>query len=122
MATVAPFEQQLRLVCAACGHLVVLSARPGQRPLYFGEAVTAVRAAGLTLWYSTECCGGHQLWALDEVHLAYSLAFVTSRNRSADFPSAPGNRQLADKFPAWMVSAKHRDEVLRAINRLQAKH
>lgn len=122
MATVAPAEQQLRLVCTACSHSVVLSARTGQRPLNFDEAVSAVRAAGLTLWYSTECCGGHHLWALDEVHLAYSLAFVTSRNRSADFPSVPGNRQLADKFPAWMVSAKHRDEVLRGINRLRDKH
>ncbi len=99
----------------------MLAAWPAERPFSFDAALAAVRAAELTLWYSTECCGGHELWALDEDHLAYALGFVTSRNRTADFPSSPGNRQLADKFPAWMVSAKHRDEVARALNRLQEK-
>jgi hypothetical protein len=35
------------------------------------------------------------------------------------FPSDPGNRQLSDRLPAWMVEAKHRGEVLRALDRLR---
>jgi hypothetical protein len=45
---------------------------------------------------------------------------VQSKNRDRDFPSVPGNRQLADKLPDWMTSRKHRDEVLRAIGHLRA--
>ena len=90
---------------------------PGRR-LRFRDALAVVRENDLALWFVTACLG-EQLWALDEAHLEYSLAFVESRNRTADFPSLPGNRQLADKFPAWMVSAKHRDQVARELRRMR---
>jgi len=74
---------------------------------------------GAGLWLETECCGGRRLWALNERHLSYLGAFVGSTDRSREFPSPPGNRQLADKLPKWMIEAKHRDEVLRALDRLR---
>ncbi|MCA0296328.1 MAG: hypothetical protein LCH96_13680 [Actinobacteria bacterium] len=117
-ATVAPFGSEVRLTSPACGRTDVLGTWPEHWPLSFAAARRVVQEAGLELWFVAECCGGHQLWALDEDHVAYELAFVASRNRSADFPSVSGNRQLADKFPAWMVTAKHRDEVARALTRL----
>jgi hypothetical protein len=72
------------------------------------------------LWLETECCGGHRLWALNERHLDYLTAFVASTDRTREFPSPPGNRQIADKLPVWLVEAKHRGEVLRALDRLRA--
>ena len=72
------------------------------------------------LWLETECCGGKRLWALNETHLDYIERFVKSEDRDREFPSLPGRRQLSDKFPAWLVSRKHRDEVTRAINRLRS--
>lgn len=117
-ATVAPFASEVRLTCPSCGRLDVLGGWHEQWPLTFSVALRIVTEAGLELWFSAECCGGHQLWALDEDHLAYELAFVASKNRSRDFPSVSGNRQLADKFPAWMVTARHRDEVVRTLTRL----
>jgi hypothetical protein len=75
---------------------------------------------GAALWLETECCGRNRLWALNERHLDYLERFVLSSNREAEFPSVGGNRQLADWFPAWLVSRKHRDEVAKAIRRLRA--
>lgn len=117
-ATVTPINTEVRLVCPACGRSDPLLPWPKDRPFYFEAAVRIVQQAGLELWHSAECCGGHHLWALDEEHARYALAFMASRNRNADFPSPPGDRQLADKFPAWMVIAKHRLEVTRVLARM----
>ena len=75
---------------------------------------------GARLWLETNCRGGHRLWALNARHLEYLAAFVRSKDRTREFPSLSGSRQLADKLPVWMVEAKHRDEVLRALDGLRA--
>jgi hypothetical protein len=57
---------------------------------------------------------------MNERHLEYMERFVESKDRDHEFPSVPGYRQLADKFPAWLTSAKHRAEIVRTIQRLRA--
>ena len=52
---------------------------------------------------------------MNERHLDYIERFVQSTDRDREFPSLPGRRQLADKFPARLTSRKHRDEITRAI-------
>ena len=74
---------------------------------------------GAALWLEAECCGGNQLWALNEVHLDYLEPYVAETQREREFPSPSGNRQLAYKLPRWMKLAKNRDEVLRTIDRLR---
>jgi hypothetical protein len=92
-----------------------------QRPVPSLEAYNEARAPfGAPLWLETECCGGKRLWALNERHLDYIERFVRSSNRDRDFPSVAGRRQLADKFPAWLTSRKHREEVIKAIQRLRS--
>ena len=76
-------------------------------------------AFGLRLWFAADCCGGHVLWALNEPHLDYLKRFVESTSRDRDFPSPSGNRQLAYKLPKWMQVAKHRDEILHTLERLE---
>jgi len=120
-ATIQARSGPVRLTCAACGYT---KEWPHQYRLTRSSAL-AVYNSGNTilearLWLETHCCGGHRLWALNERHLNYLRAFVRSTDRCREFPSPPGDRQLADKFPAWMVEAKHRDEVLRALDRLHA--
>lgn len=110
-------DAEVRLTCGVCGGVQRLSAWPPGEPLPFRAAHAAVVSHRLDLWYEAPCCG-ETLWALDEVHLDYLARFVASRHRSAEFPSPPGCRQLADKFPAWLVAAKYRDEVLRVLARL----
>lgn len=79
---------------------------------------------GLELWLRSECCGGHLLWALNEEHLDWIEAYVSAqlRERSPNSPSAPSasHSQLARKLPAWLKSAKHRDEIIRNIQRMRA--
>lgn len=119
-ASVAPFNQEVRCICLNCGYVRTLAAWPEGARLHFRDALGVVRNRDLTLWFTTSC-GPHELWALDEAHIKYSLAFVESRNRSRDFPSVPGHRQLADKFPAWMSSTKHREHVAQALRRMLAE-
>ena len=110
----------LRLTCAGCG-LVRDTGHSGTgtwstlRVYASGNWMFGVER----LWLETDCCGGKRLWALNEEHLAYLEAFVRERQRTRAFPSSPGDRQLGDYLPAWMKSRKHRDEVLKAIDRLK---
>jgi hypothetical protein len=73
---------------------------------------------------TVQCAGNHlpaiMLWALNAPHLDDLRAFVISTDRTGEFPSPSGKRQLADRLPAWIVEAKHRGEVLRALDRLAA--
>jgi len=114
----------VRLTCPSCGFVKETQPRSAaSRPL-IPHSLLAVYNDGNSmfgerLWLETTCCGGHRLWALNERHLEYVERFVRSKDRTREFPSLPGNRQLADKLPAWMVSAKHRDEVLSSIARLR---
>ena len=120
-ATVAAWENHLRLVCCGCSHTAYIA----ERPLYwtFATALAALRplfesGGGLVLWFTTTC-RGRTLWALDRAHLGYMYRFVASTNRTKDFPSNPGARQLSDKFPSWVVSAKNRESVLDAVARMR---
>lgn len=114
----------LRLTCGHCGY----AATPPQSRRHFEPRPDASLEAynegrlpfDARLWLETVCCGGNRIWALNERHLDYIELFVQSKDRDGEFPSLPGRRQLADKLPAWLTSAKHRAEVVRAIQRLRA--
>jgi hypothetical protein len=124
-ATVYRHEEGVRLACPACGHS---RTAPWSRRHYDpGPTLPAPENydAGYLpfdapLWLETECCGGNRLWAMNESHLDYLGAYVSETQREREFPSPPGNRQLAYKLPKWMKLAKNRDEILRSIDRLRA--
>lgn len=85
--------------CTACGHSAVLSARPERRPLYFGEAVTAVALPGLLSGTQPNAAAATSCGPWTR---CTSLAFVTSRNRTADFPSVPGTDSWpTNSRPGW---------------------
>lgn len=111
----------VRLTCPTCA-FVQATQLPG--PVSSGSWLERYNEGeamfGESLWLETTCCGERRLWALNSRHLDYIEWFVLSTERDADFPSAAGNRQLSDKFPAWMVSSKHRSEVARALQRLRS--
>jgi hypothetical protein len=73
----------------------------------------------LPLWLTAECCGGELLWALNYAHLDYLAQFVASKQRGRDFPSPPGARGLTYMLPKWMQLARHREELLKTIERLR---
>jgi hypothetical protein len=72
---------------------------------------------GAELWLQSECCGGRLLWARNVEHLDYLRAYVAGELRE-DVPAAASKR-LSSKLPTWMKQAKHRDEVLRHLDRLR---
>ncbi|MEV8630727.1 hypothetical protein AB0395_03640 [Streptosporangium sp. NPDC051023] len=81
----------------------------------------------LPLWLSSSCCGGRTLWAYGRRHLDLLEDYVAARHRERPFPSgdpgtpaSAGARSLVETLPAWIKSAKHRDEILRAVARMRA--
>lgn len=101
-----------RLRCPACG----LSRDEFQGARYFGGPTDPYFC--LPLWLQSECRGGHTLWAYNQQHLAVLESYIgaTLRERRA----SPGSMSMLARLPAWMKSAKHRDELLRHIHRLRA--
>ena len=121
-ATVDAASGLVRLTCSACGY--VQEARYGP---YSGVNLRdlggyARYPIGARLWLETQCCG-RRLWALNRRHLDYLESFVASTQRRRDFPRTPNGEPvtLAERLPEWMITAKHRDEVLKGLGRLRAR-
>jgi hypothetical protein len=124
-ATIDRRSGVLRITCLSCGFINEERGSRSEETRLSRQWALHVYNSGDTLfnaplWLETNCCGGHRLWALNAHHLEYLAAFVRSKDRTREFPSLLGSRQLADKLPVWMVEAKHRNEVLRALDRLRA--
>jgi hypothetical protein len=115
-ARIGPVAHGLRLTCPYCGHAAT---EPHERSLSFADYNSGRMPFDAPLWLSVECCGGHHLWAVNAGHLDYLRAYIGATQRNRAFPSPSGNRQLAYKLPAWMKEAKHRDDVLRTLDRLR---
>lgn len=107
-----------RLVCRRCGHMQeragrvrVGAERLGRDPVF-----------GLPLWLATPCCG-EVLWAFNARHLealeAYALAQLRERRRDSDHGWS--NAAFTSRLPAWIKSAKHREEVAKGLARLRAR-
>jgi hypothetical protein len=61
---------------------------------------------------------GHLLWAANWEHLGLIERYVSSKTRSRGEFTQFGNA-LGEQFPEWLVSAKNRDAVLKAIIRMR---
>ncbi|HEX6359607.1 TFIIB-type zinc ribbon-containing protein [Actinophytocola sp.] len=101
-----------RLACPSCGYSA--ASKPGTS-MWGGPVDPFFR---VPLWLRAECCGGRTLWAFNEAHLDLLEGYVAARLRERC--AFPGSMSMLARLPAWLKSAKHRDEVLRAIRRLRA--
>ncbi|MFF5225938.1 hypothetical protein [Dactylosporangium sp. NPDC000521] len=101
-----------RLACAACGYVV--EAQAGASSVWGGPVDPYFREP---LWLRAECCGGHVLWAFNRRHLDLLDGYVGARLRERG--DGPGGMTLVARLPAWMKAAKHRAEILRAVDRLR---
>jgi DNA-directed RNA polymerase subunit RPC12/RpoP len=119
VVTAQPVEGELvmdwprRFVCAACASSASWSTKDG--PSCWGGPVDPFFR--LPLWLKAECCKGRTLWAFHDGHLALLEDYVSARLRERG-PAQPGLTLVA-RLPAWLKSAKNRDEVLRVITRLR---
>ena len=123
-----PAQARTTWRCPACGRrrAVVLHLSPGSRParrcpcgtpmimtgrmslLRTSDGVDALY--GLPFYLSAPCTG-RTLWVANSEHAEYLLGFVGARLR-------PSGRELGHRLPAWILSRKHRDAVLRVLGRL----
>ncbi|MEV6241137.1 TFIIB-type zinc ribbon-containing protein [Lentzea sp. NPDC051838] len=98
-----------RLVCPACAHTHAY-----QRTWCWDDQRFVP-----DLWLQTPCAG-HTLWALNPEHLDLLESYVSATLREDPLPTVVRRMTTLSKLPAWLKSAKNRDEVLRAIRRLRA--
>jgi hypothetical protein len=102
-------------VCSACSHVRKWPSEGTTVSSSWGTAIDPYFR--LQLWLRAECCGGRTLWAFNEQHLQILEGYVSARLRERG--EYRGMTMLA-KLPAWLKSAKHREEILRTIRRLRA--
>ncbi|WP_460406455.1 TFIIB-type zinc ribbon-containing protein [Actinophytocola sediminis] len=100
-----------RLRCLACG--LFKDRFPSERVL--GEPVDPYFR--LPLWLQVDC-RGKLLWAYNAEHLDLLESYVAARLRERR--ASPGTMNMLARLPAWLKSAKNRDEILRAIRRLRS--
>jgi hypothetical protein len=100
-----------RLRCLACG--LSKDGFPSER--VFGVPVDPYFR--LPVWLQADCCG-KVLWAYNAEHLSLLESYVAARLRERR--ASPGSMTMVARLPAWLKSAKHRDEILRAIRRLRS--
>lgn len=108
-----------RLSCLGCGHTDEWTA-----PLHGNYRVVPEPSGpddpyfGLPLWLRAGCCGDHVLWAYNARHLDLLESYLAARLRERG--TYLGSMSLVERLPAWLTSAKHRDDALRTIRRLRA--
>lgn len=118
-----PGDRHERLVvcprCSGCARLIDVTGPPNDQRRLSCTACGAVveRPAGFRWWLRTRCCG-QVLRASSAEHLALLQAFIGSPLRERLRENWP-DRELLARLPRWMILARHRDEVLRAIERLK---
>lgn len=105
--------RQLGATCAVCGHVSMVD-------LHVHRSVPHDRAIdphlGLPLLLLTQArCG--TVWVYNRRHLDELKAYVGAKLRRR---RDAGHWSMFSRLPAWMKSARHRDAVLKSLDRIQA--
>lgn len=110
-----PDDDQRRLVCGGCGHAKGWQA--SRQTTWWGVAADPYFRQ--PLWLTTSV-HGHRLWAYNLEHLNLLTEFVGAglRERGAH---GGCDMSVIEKLPAWLKSARNRDDVLAALGRLRAR-
>ncbi|GHB31956.1 hypothetical protein GCM10010377_22760 [Streptomyces viridiviolaceus] len=108
-----------RLVCRACGHARTWR---GRSVMFSGSSLAVARDPyfRLPLWLQTDTRHG-RLWAYDLPQLTLLRQFAAASLRERRPWHEHGRKMTyVARLPAWVKSAKNRDEVLRAVDRMRA--
>ncbi|MBM2615810.1 hypothetical protein JIG36_09605 [Actinoplanes sp. LDG1-06] len=104
-----------RLVCSHCGHAANWA--PRHRSSWWGAAVDPFFQQ--PLWASATV-RGHRLWVYNREHLTVLTEFVAADLRERG-PYGGCWMSMIETLPAWMKSARNRDDVLATLARLEAR-
>ena len=102
-----------RLTCSSCG----LARETPDTTSSWGEPVDPWFL--LPLWLTSEL-RGHTVWAFNDRHLDALRSWVAADLRERT-PRPGAAMSMLEKLPAWMSSAKNRDDVLAVIDRLSER-
>jgi hypothetical protein len=108
-----------RLVCTACG---LAKSSDGRSVAFWRSSHGPAEDPffGVPLWLQTATRHG-RLWAYGPGHLEEIRRFVAAGLREhAPWYETGRKMTLVARLPAWIKSARNRDEVLRAAGRLRA--
>jgi hypothetical protein len=102
-----------RLSCPSCGlakeTMGDTSTWGGPVDPWFGEP----------LWLRAEF-RGQPLWAYNARHLAELRAYVAAAHRERT-PAQGAAMSMLEKLPSWMTSAKHRDDLVAALEKMATR-
>ncbi|MFC5749607.1 hypothetical protein [Actinomadura rugatobispora] len=110
-----------RFGCPGCGLARTAEGRGGAYARSTAEPA-ADPFFRLPLWLQTRTRHGW-LWAYNAEHLDLIAGLVRARLRERERDAADGGRRnstLVSRLPLWIKKAEHRDEVLRAVDRIRA--
>ncbi|MGW1527919.1 hypothetical protein [Streptomyces sp. NPDC002159] len=108
-----------RLICRGCGLSRVWSGRRVALPAGASQPATDPYF-GLPLWLQVETRHGW-LWAYNLEHLDLIRRFVQASLRErAPWYDTGQKMTLVARLPVWIKRAKNRDDILRAVSRIQA--
>jgi len=125
-------ERSPCFVCHHCRYTLPQDARTPRKPMFkmrgrstvseirtkpVSYPVTAPTYHGCELYLQTRTRHG-VLWAYNEEHLAQLKALVSAKVRE-DTPHMTGGSSWANRLPNWITSAKNRDEITRALTRIE---
>ena len=111
----APASREVRVRCPQCGHdspltLAILPAHD--------HALGCEPATGMRLARSEPVAQGRTVWAYNAAHQAELVRFVAARLREGTMVA---NGSLVSRLPAWLKSARHRNKVLAAFERIERR-
>ena len=107
-----PLKDHAEVSCEVCGKISRMSLNWHQECL---EGKPFDPYFKYPLWLQTECAG-EILWAFNEKHLSYLKSYV-----EADLREDDGRKSwsIISRLPKWITSAKNRQNVLKAIAKLE---
>jgi len=107
-----------RLICTHC----TLVRDWAERSIYRNWRETPARDDYFNeiLWLRGDC-GSNEIWAYNWRHLDLVEKYVaaTHRQHVRDSETGWANSSFVNRLPRWITSAKNREDVLRAINRIR---
>ena len=109
-----------QLVCVHCGISKEWSGNAIRIGNYSDPPVDSY--FDLPLFLAEPCCG-HTLWAYNLRQLNVIEDYVSAALRQHEKSEKYGwnNRSIVSRLPRWIISAKNRDMVLKAIAKLKTK-
>jgi hypothetical protein len=133
--TLYDFLFEFYVKCPQCGKFAYVKSFPNEKGsyLFYEKRVLTCDYCGCTkiyrkfgpvgndfsLWLDTSC-HGNRLWAYNLAHLEYIEKYINATLRQ-DYDNDIGykNTSMLIRLPKWLTDGKHRNEILKCIEKVK---